>query len=98
MTFTVTSLGSVGDTNARSTHTCALSRAPAPNTLVLVEVVVTDAAGTPVQPSSVSGAGLVFSMVGSSLTFNPTTVGSQLANLSLWRSMGTNPSSSMISA
>lgn len=98
MTITVASLGSVGDTAARSTYTCAISRAPAANTLVLVGVLGTAAAGTPVQPSSVSGAGLVFSLVTSSVTYNPTTPGSQLANISLWRSMGGSPSGSLISA
>jgi hypothetical protein len=97
MAFGVTSLGSKGDTNQRSDFTCTLSRAPANNALVLVGVLNSDTAGTPVQPSSVSGAGLVFSLVTSSITFSPIAA-NQVENLSVWRSMGSGLVNSVITA
>ena len=98
MSFAVASLGSLGDTAARSTYTCSVTGAPGANTLVLVGVLGSAAIGTPVQPSSVSGCGMVFSLVTSSLTYNPNTVGSELHNLSVWRSMTASPVSSVVSA
>lgn len=94
----VTRLGSMGDTNARSAHTCELSRAPAANALVLVVVTNTDAAGTVVEPTDVSGAGLTFVLINSSVTFNPLTVGLEVENCSLWRASGAAPTASMITA
>jgi hypothetical protein len=96
--FAVTSLGSVADTNARSAHTCSITRAPADGTLVLVQVAVSDAVGTPVQPTSLEGAGLNWSMIGSSITYAPITVGSQLGNLSVWQATGSSLVSSFITA
>lgn len=98
MALVFTSLGTQGDTNQLSAYTCNLIRAPNPNTLVLIGVVASDAVGTAVQPVSVAGAGLTFEMVGSSITYNPSTVGSQLHNLSLWRAMGTAPNDSQVTA
>lgn len=97
MTVSPALLGSVGDTNARSVYTCALSDAPEPNTLVLVGVLVSDAGGTPVQPTGVIGAGMVFSLITSSVTYNGS-VGNELHNLSAWRSMAAAPVNSVISA
>ncbi len=96
MSFVVTSLGSLGDTNARSDYTCTIDRAPNANTLVLVSITETDAAGSAVQPSSVSGAGMVFSLITSSVTFN--TIASGVDNVSIWRSMSPTPSGSLITA
>jgi hypothetical protein len=98
MAITVVSLGSVGNTANTNLYGVAPSRAPNANELVLVVVAVTDTAGTVVQPSQVSGAGLVFSIIGSSVTCLPTTASSQLGNLSIWRSMGAAPGSSRITA
>jgi hypothetical protein len=94
----LTSLGSIGDTTARSANTCAVSRAPSDNALVLVSVINSDTVGTAVEPTTVAGAGLTFALVGSSLTFNPTTPGSQVHNMSLWRAMGTGLNGSVITA
>jgi hypothetical protein len=91
-----TSLGSLGDTAARSSYTCTLSREPANNALVLVSVLVTDAAGTPVEPTSVAGSGLVFSLATSSVTYAPVAVGTELDNISIWRSMGAGLANSVI--
>jgi hypothetical protein len=88
---TITSLGSLSDTNARSAHTCSIFRAPEPNTLVLAAVRVSDTGGTPVQPTGVVGAGLTFDLVGSSVTCS--TVASPTINLSFWRGMGSAESS-----
>lgn len=90
-------LGSLADTEARSVYTCALTDAPQPNALVLVGVLVSDTAGTPVEPTSLAGAGLVFSLITSSITYNGG-AGSELHNLSAWRSMGVSPVNSVISA
>ena len=91
MSLAVTSLGSVGDTTGRSAYTCALSRPPADNALVLVAVGYSGTTG--IQPSSVSGVGLVFSIVTSSVTFS-----SSSYNMSVWRSMGIGLSGSIITA
>lgn len=98
MSLAVTSLGSVGDTAARSDYTCALSRAPGSNTAVMVAVQVTDGAGTAVEPTSVVGAGLVFSLLTSSITFAPISTASATFNLSAWRGMGASPDGSLITA
>lgn len=99
MALGFTSLGSQGDTTARSTHTCGLSRAPDVGTLILVAIGVSATAGVPAPPSSVSGAGLVFSNITSDLSFGPFTAGSQLLDFSVWRSMATQGlTSSVISA
>lgn len=98
MAFTVVSLGSQADTTARSEHTCTIARAPADNTLVLVSVSMSDTVGTPAQPTAVAGAGLAFDLVGSSITFSPTTPGSQLENLSVWKGVGASLVSSVVSA
>lgn len=97
MALVVTSLGSVADTAGRSTYTCTLSRAPADNTLVLVTVVNADAAGTVSDPSSVSGSGLVFSKITSSVSYNPTTAALQTKNHTAWRSMGAGLVNSVVS-
>lgn len=98
MPFVFTSLGSRAETTARSEHTCEFARAPANNTLVVVAVLVSDTAGTPAQPTGVVGAGLTFSLATSSVTYNPTTGGSQLHNLSTWRGMGTGLDTSVVTA
>jgi hypothetical protein len=95
--FTVTSIGSVGNTVALSVYSVDMLATPGANRLILLGVSVADTAGTPVQPSSVSGGGLVFSMIGSSITWGPLGVGNQVYNLSLWRSMGASPDGSLIS-
>jgi hypothetical protein len=94
----VLSLGSLSETQARSAHTSSIMRAPADNALILVSVAVGATAGTPVEPTSVEGAGLSFSLITSSMTFDPVTVGSQLHNISIWRGMGTSLESSVITA
>lgn len=98
MAIAVVSIGSVGDTTARSAQSCALARAPGANTLVLVGVCVSDVVGTPAEPSGVIGAGLTFSLVTSSISYDITTAGSQNHNLSLWRAMGASPDGSMVTA
>lgn len=98
MTLIFTSIGSNGDTTAVSALSCALTRAPGANTLVLVGVSVSDTVGTAVEPTGVVGAGLTFSLVTSSITGLPTTPGSELANISLWRAAGAAPDGSMVTA
>lgn len=84
MAFAVTSIGSVGNTAQISAYTCALSRTPASDALVLVSVAITDTSPTVVEPTSVAGGGITFSLVTSSITFDGTST-----NLSVWRAMGT---------
>jgi hypothetical protein len=86
MSVSAAVLGSLADTEARSTYTCALGQAPTANNLILVGVLVSDTAGTPVEPTGVIGAGMVFSLITSSVTYNGA-VASELHNLSAWRSM-----------
>lgn len=94
--ISIATLGSVGDTNARSTYTCSVTAAPSANNLVLVGVLNTMAAGTVVTPSSVSGCGMVFSLVTSGISFGGAQ-GSETHFISLWRSMSATPSSSVVS-
>jgi hypothetical protein len=98
VTFVPTEVGGMGDTNNRSAYTCELIMSPTANALLLAGVLVSDAAGTPVEPTGVVGAGLTFSLVTSSVTFDPTTVGSEIHNISLWRAMGPAPDSSVVTA
>lgn len=99
MAIAVTSLGSLGDTANISTYTCTLARAPAANALLIATVQATDLAGTPVEPTSVRGADFIFSLITSSITYNPVTVGSQIFNISHWRSMRpTAPSGTTVGA
>jgi hypothetical protein len=90
-------LGSLADTEARSAYTCALGQAPTANNLILVGVLVSDTAGTPVEPTGVIGGGMVFSLITSSVTYNGA-VASELHNLSAWRSMSASPVNSVITA
>lgn len=96
MSITLVSLGSVGDTNARSAHTCTIFRAPADNALVLVSVLATDISGTAVEPTGVVGMGLTFSLITSSVSFG--TIASPAYNLSAWRAMGSSVASSVVTA
>lgn len=98
MTINITPLGRQGDTAARSSLTCDLLRAPFPNTLVLVSVLVADNTGTPTEPTDVSGAGLTFSLATSSITYNLIAQASSTHNLSVWKGMGVSPDSSLITA
>ena len=96
MAITVTSLGSVADTNARSNYTCTIARAPGDNKLILVGVILTDAAGDAGTPTAVVGAGLTFTLV-SEISFHPfATPASATRNLSVWRGMGSSLVSSVI--
>jgi hypothetical protein len=94
----VTSIGSWSDTASRSAFSCVLARAPEPSTLVLVSVLASDTAGTPVEPTGVIGVGETFSIVTSSVTYDPNTPGSETKNLSLWRALSAAPTASMITA
>src|SRR3990167_6919363 len=97
MALVFTSLASKGNTATRSTYTCAvLARAPAANTLVLASIVVSDTAGTPVQPTAVASGSLVFSIVTSSISYN--SIANPLHNQSVWRSMSATPDNSTITA
>src|SRR4051812_15764505 len=99
MSIAATSLGSLGDTANISTYTCTLARAPAANALLIATVQVTDTAGTPVEPTLVRGADFIFSLITSSISYNPATIGSQLLNISHWRSMSpTAPSGTTVGA
>lgn len=98
MGIEVVGLGDFGDTTARSEYTCPIVQPPAANSLVMVSVLVSGAAGVPVEPTSVVGAGLTFSIATSSVTFAPTTVGQETLNLSLWRAMGAAPDGSIVTA
>ena len=93
MTITASSIGSKGDTTARSTYTCAKATAGASTDLILVAVNSSHAA-TAAAPSSVSGGGQVFTK-SSSVTFN--TISTPTHVLSLWYSMGGTPDTSNIS-
>lgn len=94
--FLATSIGSLGDTNTRSDYTCTLSRAPTASALVLVAVNTTDTPGGSVfEPSSVSGAGMVFTIV-SSVSYAPLSAGTQKYNVSLWRGMSLTPTGSLV--
>jgi hypothetical protein len=95
MTVGVASIGSRADTNSRSVYTCEVAAVPSADSLILVGVLMNDAAGTVIEPSSVSGLGMVFSLVTSSVTFNPSTNG--LHNLSLWRAADSFPGGSIVS-
>lgn len=96
MAIGITSLGSMGDTTARSAHTCSITRAPVANTLVLASILATDAAGTAVEPETVAGAGLTFAIIGSSISYN--SLGNPINNMSLWRATGSSTVSSVITA
>lgn len=98
MTITVTSLGTASDTNSRSDYTIPLSVTPDANSLVLVGLLAEDAVGTVVPPSSVSGAGMVFTNLLSDFSFGPFTAGLQVQDMSIWRGMAASPSGSMITA
>lgn len=99
MAIAATSIGSLGNTANSATYTCTLARAPAANALLIATVMCSDTAGTPVQPTSVRGADFVFSLITSSITFNPSTPGSQLDNVSHWRTMSpTAPSGTTVGA
>lgn len=95
MTIDVAVLGSRGDTNTRSAYTCEVTGSPAANNMVLIGVIVNDAAGTPTVPSSVSGMGMVFSLE-SNVSFAGAGAGAETHNLSLWRSMGLAPDTSTV--
>jgi hypothetical protein len=96
MAFVASSLGAMGDTNARSAYTCPLSDTPENNALVLVSVLAADAAGTAVEPTGVVGANLTFSIVTSSVSFD--TIASVAKNLSVWRAMGSGLVNSVVTA
>lgn len=96
MPIAVASLGSIGDTNTRSVYTCSIFQAPEANALILVGVVNTAAAGTVLGVSSVSGAGMEFSLVTSGISFGAAN-GSETHHISLWRSMAASTISSVIS-
>ena len=87
----VTSLGSVADSANRSAYTCPISGAPLANSLVLVAVSHTSA--SPQNPTDVSGAGMVFSLI-TGLGFSP--IATPGYNVSLWRSMAAAPTGSLI--
>lgn len=94
MPLTAVSLLSVADTSNVAAFGGAPSRTPGANTLLLVGVNCSDTAGTPVEPTSVVGAGITFSLITSSQTYDPVTAGSQLHNLSAWRGMSASPDGS----
>ncbi len=96
MAITIASLGTLGNTGNVASYGTTPIRAPAANATVLVGVVVSDTAGTPVEPTQVRGAGLTFSLVTSSVTW--ATVASPTANLSVWVGKGAAPDTSNFTA
>ena len=96
MSIAVASLGAMGDTNTRSVYTCPVTGSPGANSMLLVGVIVNDAAGSPIAPSSVSGLNMVFSLE-SSVSFGGAGAGAETHNISLWRSMSPSPDASLIS-
>lgn len=97
MALSFFTLAQLVTTTASSSITVNPRRAPNPNTLVLVTVLNTNAAGTPVEPTGVVGCNMVFSLVTSSVTYDPTGA-SALHNLSVWRSMSGAPDTSQVTA
>lgn len=95
MTIAVASIGSLADTNSRSVYTCETAVQPSNDSLILVGVIMNDAAGTAVEPTSVVGFGITFSLATSSVTFN--TAASGQHNLSLWRGSNAAPLGSIVS-
>lgn len=96
MTIVVASLGTMGDTAGRSAYSCQVSEAPSAASLVLVAVVVNDTGGAN-PPTSVVGLNQIFSLVTSGVSFNDIAPPSA-HNLSVWRSMGGTPDTSLITA
>lgn len=92
MGITVASIGSKGDTAARSAYTCPLTRAPDANKLVLVGVIVNDTGAVP--PTGVRSTSMVFSQVTDAANFN--NVGGGNHDQTIWRSMSGTPDGSIV--
>ena len=94
MAISAATLAVLASTTNAATYNVATSRAPAANTLVLVYVSGNTTSGA-IDPSSVSGAGMVFSLV-TSVGYN--TIATPLTRASVWRSMSATPNTSGITA
>lgn len=90
MALSVVTLGATESTGNATAYTVALSRAPTANTLVLVQITNDDAAPAE-NPSSVSGAGMVFTLV------SERSYGANVYHHTIWRSMSASPTASNIS-
>ena len=90
MALSVATLGATESTGNATAYTVALSRAPTANTLVLVQISNDDAAPAE-NPSSVSGAGMVFTQV------SEQSYGANVYHFTIWRSMSAAPDASNIS-
>lgn len=90
MALSVATLGAIESTTGATAYTVALSRAPIANTLVLVQITNDDAAPAE-NPSSVSGAGMVFTLV------SERSYGADVYHHTIWRSMSASPTASNIS-
>lgn len=93
MAISAATLAVLASTSNAAAYTVATSRAPTANTLVLVYV-SNNTTTAAVDPSSVSGAGMVFSRV-TSVGYN--TIATTLTRASVWRSMSAAPDTSNIS-
>lgn len=91
MTISVATIGALASTAGASTYAVTLTRAPAANTLVLVQISNDDTAPSE-NPSSVSGAGMVFTQV------SERSYAADVNHFTIWRSMSAAPDASVISA
>lgn len=90
MALSAATLGTLESTANATAYTVALSRAPVADTLVLVQICNGDAAPAE-NPSSVSGAGMVFTLV------SERSYGADVYHHTIWRSMSATPDTSNIS-
>lgn len=93
MAISVATIGGIAVTTNAAAYTIATTRAPTANTLVLVSISATSTTAIN-NPSSVSGAGMVFSLV---TNVNYNTIATPLAGFSVWRGMTATPNTSNIS-